>query len=204
MKLVCSDLEGVFIPEIWINVASKTGIKELELTTRDINDYDELMRHRLKILDRENLKLNDIKNVISEIDPLPGAYETLSWIKQNTQFIMLSDTFEEFAKPLMEKLGFPTLLCHSLKVDSSGKITDYLLRQKNQKTKAVNAFKSLNYEVFSFGDSYNDTGMLLASDSSCFFSPPQNVINDFPQIPVARNYEELKQYLKKFLSNNNS
>jgi phosphoserine/homoserine phosphotransferase len=199
MKLVCSDLEGVFVPEIWINVAEKTGIEDLRLTTRDISDYDELMTHRLKILDKEGLKLSDIKNVISEIDPLPGAEDAINWIKERTPFIVLSDTFEEFAKPLMQKLGYPTLLCHSLKTDSTGKITDYILRQKDQKTKAVKAFKSLNYEVFSFGDSYNDTGMLLASDSSSFFCPPQKVIDEFPQIPVSNNYEELKKYISEFL-----
>lgn len=199
MKLICSDLEGVFIPEIWINVAIKTGIEELKLTTRDISDYDELMQHRLKILDREGLKLSDIKDVIKTLDPLDGAKEMVDWAKSNSQFIVLSDTFEEFAKPLMEKLGFPTLLCHSLKVDSSGRIEDYILRQNDQKTKAVNAFKGLNYEVFSFGDSYNDTGMLLASDDSCFFCPPQKVIDDFPDISVANNYDELKVYLKRFL-----
>ncbi|MGE4519113.1 MAG: bifunctional phosphoserine phosphatase/homoserine phosphotransferase ThrH [Desulfobacteraceae bacterium] len=199
MKLVCSDLEGVFVPEIWINVAEKTGIEDLKLTTRDISDYDELMTYRLKILDREGLRLNDIKNVISGIDPLPGAKEAIEWIKERAPFIVLSDTFEEFAKPLMEKLGFPTLLCHSLQTDDSGKITDYILRQNDQKTKAVNAFKSLNYEVFSFGDSYNDTGMLLASDSSCFFNPPEKVVKEFPQIPVAKNYDDLKKFITSFL-----
>jgi phosphoserine/homoserine phosphotransferase len=199
MKLVCSDLEGVFVPEIWINVAEKTGIEDLKLTTRDISDYDELMTYRLKILDREGLRLNDIKNVISGIDPLPGAKEAIEWIKERAPFIVLSDTFEEFAKPLMEKLGFPTLLCHSLQTDDSGKITDYILRQNDQKTKAVNAFKSLNYEVFSFGDSYNDTGMLLASDSSCFFNPPEKVVKEFPQIAVAKNYDDLKKFITSFL-----
>ncbi|MDY0361504.1 MAG: bifunctional phosphoserine phosphatase/homoserine phosphotransferase ThrH [Desulforegulaceae bacterium] len=200
MKLVCSDLEGVFVPEIWINVAEKTGIKDLRLTTRDISDYNELMTYRLKILDREGLKIEDIKNVIAKIDPIPGAKEAIEWIKERTQFIVLSDTFEEFAKPLMKKLNYPTLLCHSLEIDSSGKITDYVLRQQDQKTKAVNAFKSLNYEVFSFGDSYNDTGMLKASDSSCFFCPPEKVANEFPEIPVANNYEELKNFINDFLN----
>ena len=199
MKLVCSDLEGVFVPEIWINVAQKTGIEELKLTTRDISDYDELMTHRLRILDRESLKLKDIQNVISTIDPLPGAKKFTDWVREQTQFIILSDTFEEFAKPLMEKLGWPALLCHSLKIDSDGRIENYNLRQKDQKTKAVNAFKSLNYDVFSFGDSYNDTGMLKASDSSCFFCPPEKVIKDFPEIPVSNNYEELKNYVSNFL-----
>lgn len=199
MKLVCSDLEGVFVPEIWINVAKKTGIEELKLTTRDISDYDELMTHRLKILDKEGLKLKDIQNVIADIDPLPGAVEAVMWIRENTQFVILSDTFEEFAKPLMKKLNMPTLLCHSLETDLSGKITQYKLRQKDQKTHAVKAFKSLNYDVFSFGDSYNDTGMLQASDSSCFFCPPKNVTEEFPKIPVAQNYEELKKYITSFL-----
>lgn len=199
MKLVCADLEGVFVPEIWINVAEKTGIDDLRLTTRDISDYDELMQYRLKILDKNGLKLDDIKEVIKNTDPLPGAKEFTQWIRENTQLIILSDTFEEFAKPLMEKLNYPALLCHSLKTDSSGRITDYVLRQNDQKTKAVTAFKNLNYNVFAFGDSYNDTGMLKTADSSCFFCPPQKVMDEFPEIPAAQNYEELKTFIKKFL-----
>jgi len=199
MKIICSDLEGVFVPEIWINVAKKTGIEGLKLTTRDISDYDKLMSHRLEILDKEGLSLKDIEEVISSIDPLPGAKETIDWIREQTQLIILSDTFEEFAKPLMKKLGWPVLLCHSLEIDENKKIKNYHLRLNDAKTKAVNAFKKLNYEVFSFGDSYNDTGMIKASDASCFFCPPAKVTDDFPEIPVALNYNDLKKYISDFL-----
>lgn len=192
MDLLCSDLEGVFIPEIWINVAQKTGIEELKLTTRDITDYDVLMKKRLSIMDRHGLKLKDITDVIKTIDPLEGAVETLTWIREQTQIIILSDTFEEFARPLMRKLGFPALLCHSLTVDATGRITDYNLRQQNHKKHATRAFKNLNYRVIAFGDSYNDTAMLAEADHGFFFMPPDNVIREFPQFKVTRNYDELK------------
>lgn len=199
MKILVADLEGVFLPEIWINVAEKTGIEELKLTTRDISDYDELMTRRLAILKANNLKIQDIKAVISTLDPLDGALEMLNWIRQQSQIIILSDTFEEFAKPLMAKLNYPALLCHSLIIDQDGSITDYKLRIDNQKKRAVNALKALNYHVIAFGDSYNDIGMIQAAHQGFFFSPPDSVLTDFPQIPVTRTYAELKAMLTTML-----
>jgi phosphoserine/homoserine phosphotransferase len=192
MQIVCSDLEGVFVPEIWINVAERTGIEELRLTTRDISDYDVLMKKRLGILAENNLKLKDITDVIATMEPMPGATEFVQWLRSRTQLIVLSDTFEEFAKPLMAKLGWPTLLCHNLSVDTEGNVIDYILRQHDPKMRAVQAFQALNYEVIAMGDSYNDTSMLQTADRGILFRPPDNVVAEFPQFPVARNYEELK------------
>ncbi|MCA1787371.1 MAG: bifunctional phosphoserine phosphatase/homoserine phosphotransferase ThrH [Desulfobacteraceae bacterium] len=199
MEMLVADLEGVFLPEIWINVALKTGIEELKLTTRDISDYNVLMTRRLALLQENNLKIQDIQDVIATLDPLPGARETLDWIRSRFQIIILSDTFEEFAKPLMAKLGFPTLLCHSLTIDPRGHITDYNLRIQNQKRKAVQAFKGLNYHVTAFGDSYNDIDMILAAHQGFFFSPPASVVTDFPDIPVTRNYDELTSMIGSLL-----
>jgi phosphoserine/homoserine phosphotransferase len=199
MQIVCSDLEGVFVPEIWINVAERTGIEALRLTTRDISDYDVLMKKRLGILAENNLKLKDITDVIATMAPLPGATEFVQWLRSQTQLIVLSDTFEEFAKPLMAKLGWPTLLCHSLSVDAEGSVTDYILRQHDPKMRAVQAFQALNYEVIAMGDSYNDTSMLQTADRGILFRPPQNVVAEFPQFPVARSYEELKALIASAL-----
>ncbi len=201
MKLICCDLEGVWIPEIWINVAEKTGIEELKLTTREISDYDVLMTKRLSVLDKHGLKLKDITDVIATMDPLEGAVETLNWIRERYQIIILSDTFEEFARPLMKKLGYPALLCHSLEIDGTGKIAEYRLRQASHKKHAVRAFKGLNYKTVAFGDSYNDTAMLKEADNAFFFRPPDNVIKEFPEFDVARTYEELKEKLNLFLAN---
>ncbi|MDT8378149.1 MAG: bifunctional phosphoserine phosphatase/homoserine phosphotransferase ThrH [Desulfotignum sp.] len=200
MKMIMADLEGVFLPEIWINVAEKTGIEELKLTTRDISDYDVLMSRRLAILKENHLKIQDIQAVIATLDPLPGAREALDWIRAKSQFIVLSDTFEEFARPLMAKLGFPTLLCHSLTIDPQGRITDYNLRISDQKKKAVQAFQGLNYHVTAFGDSYNDTGMIQAADQGFFFKPPETVVTEFPDIPVTWDYDELKAMLRSLLN----
>jgi phosphoserine / homoserine phosphotransferase len=199
MKIVVADLEGVFLPEIWINVAIKTGIEELKLTTRDISDYNVLMKKRLSLLEENNLKIQDIKNVIATLDPLEGAKEILDWIRENAQIILLSDTFEEFAKPLMAKLNYPTLLCHNLTIDKKGNITDYNLRIDNQKKQAVKALKKLNYHVIAFGDSYNDIGMIQAADQGFFFCPPASVVTDFPKIPVTENYSELKTMITSLL-----
>ena len=199
MKLIVADLEGVFLPEIWINVAEKTGIKALNLTTRDIKDYDVLMSKRLAILKENHLTIQDIQAVIATLDPLPGAKEALDWIRSRSQFIILSDTFEEFARPLMAKLGFPTLLCHSLSMDDQGIITDYHLRIGNPKQKAVQAFQTLNYHVIAFGDSYNDINMVQTADQGFFFNPPETVVADYPDIPVTRNYDELKTMLTRLL-----
>ena len=193
--LACLDLEGVLLPEIWIAFAEKTGIEQLKLTTREIPDYDELMQGRLKILNDNNLKLIDIQNVIKTLSPLAGAIDFLAWLKSEFQVIILSDTFYQFVGPLMQSLDYPTLFCHELTVDSKGSITGYLLRQKDSKTKAVSALKKLNFKVIAAGDSYNDTGMLQEADAGILFCPPDNVIKEFPQFPISRNYEELKNTL---------
>ena len=186
MVVTCLDLEGVLVPEIWITFAEKTGIEKLRLTTRDIPDYDELMRGRLKILDENNLKLADIQEVIGGIAPLPGAKEFLSWLESEFQVIILSDTFSQFAGPLMEQLGHPTLFCHDLVVDEAGRIANYRLRIPDAKTKAVSALKGLNLKVIAAGDSYNDTGMLKEADVGILFRAPENVVKKFPQFPVTR------------------
>lgn len=190
--IVVMDLEGVLIPEIWIAFAEKTGISELRLTTRDIQDYDELMRGRLKILDQHKLGLKEIQEVIASLRPLDGALEFLNQLRKRTQVIILSDTFEQFAAPLMEQLGWPTLLCHRLLVDpETGRIDNYQLRQNDQKSHAVAALQSLNYRVVAFGDSFNDTGMLSRADSGFFLHAPQNVQELFPQFLPFDNYADL-------------
>ena len=193
--LACLDLEGVLLPEIWIAFAEKTGIEQLKLTTREIPDYDELMQGRLKILNDNNLKLIDIQNVIKTLSPLAGAIDFLAWLKSEFQVIILSDTFYQFVGPLMKSLDYPTLFCNDLIVNSKGDITGYQLRQKDGKTKAVSALKKLNFKVIAAGDSYNDTGMLKEADAGILFCPPDNVIKEFPQFPVSRNYEEFKKTL---------
>ena len=186
------DLEGVFLPEIWINVAEKTGIKELRLTTRDISDYDVLMKKRLGILEQNGITIHDIQNVIATLKPLPGANDMLDWLKARFPVIILSDTFYDFAQPLMRQLDFPTLFCHSLEIDKDGRITDYKLRMPDQKRSSVLALKDLRFKVIAAGDSYNDTTMLMAADAGILFKPPANVIKDFPQFPVTNDYDELK------------
>ncbi len=195
MQVLCSDLEGVWIPEVWKNVAAKTGIEKLKLTTRDIKDYDELMTYRLKVLDEEGLTLKDIQEVIATLKPLDGALEMIKWIQSRTRFILVSDTFEEFAEPLMRQLDYPTLLCHSLEVDDKSRITNYKLRQPDSKRETVKAFHHLKYDVVAFGDSYNDVTMLQEADKAFLYLPPQNVIDDFPQFPVANNYNEMRKLL---------
>jgi phosphoserine/homoserine phosphotransferase len=200
MHIVCSDLEGVFVPEIWINVAESTGIDELRLTTRDISDYDVLMKRRLAILDANGLKLKDITDVIASMDPLPGARQFLDWLRSRSQVIVVSDTYVEFAQPLMEKLGWPTLLCHDLTVDDSGAIAGYNLRQTDGKRKVVQAFKRLNFQVLAMGDSYNDVNMLKEAHRGILFRPPQKVIDEFPQFPVTHTYDDLKELFGKVLT----
>ena len=197
MFIVCLDLEGVLTPEVWINVAKKTGIYELKLTTRDISDYDVLMKKRLKILKENNITLTDIQNIISGMDLLPGAKEFLDQLRSVTQIIILSDTFIEFAhKTFMKKLGYPILLCHSLEVEKeSGIIMNYKIRLKDQKRKTVEALKKLNYTVIAAGDSYNDTGMLNEADFGILFRPPENVIREFPQFPVVTEYSDFKKLI---------
>jgi len=195
MYAVCSDLEGVWVPEVWINVSLKTGIDDLKYTTRDIKDYDELMQHRIKILKQHGLRLKDIQNVIATIKPLEGALEMVSWLKKATRFIVVSDTFVEFASPLMRQLDWPTLFCHSLVVDDEGNITGYALRQKDSKRRVIQALQSLNYQVIAFGDSYNDISMLQEADDAILFNPPQNVVDDYPRFIVMNDYNKLREYL---------
>lgn len=191
MQIACLDLEGVLVPEIWINVAERTGIKELSATTRDIPDYDLLMRQRLRILDKHHLKLADIQAVIAGMGPLPGAHEFLNRLREKFQVIILSDTFYDFAAPLMKQLGHPTLLCHRLKIDGDGRVADYHLRMPDQKREAVKALHHLKFRVIAAGDSYNDTTMLAEADAGILFCPPQNVIDEFPQFLVTTTYDEL-------------
>lgn len=196
MELLCLDLEGVLIPEIWINFAKKTGIKELEATTRDIPDYDVLMTQRLRILKEHNLGLPDIQAVIDDMGPLPGAKEFVEWARTHFQLIILSDTFYEFAHPLMRQLGWPTIFCHKLEVNEQGFITDYKLRQPDQKREAVKALHQLNFRVIAAGDSYNDTTMLSEADHGFLFDAPANVIAEFPQFPAIHGYDALKEAIR--------
>lgn len=191
MKIVCLDLEGVLVPEIWIAFAKETGISEFTRTTRDEPDYDKLMRWRIALLAQHGLRLNDIQSVIARMSPLPGAREFLDTLRSRYQVIILSDTFYEFAQPLMVQLGQPTLFCHKLIVDDAGNVTNYQLRQADQKRHAVNALKSLNFRVMAAGDSYNDTGMLGAADAGFFIHPPESIVAQFPQFPVHHDYGSL-------------
>ena len=198
-RLFASDLEGVLVPEIWIAFAEKTGIEQLRLTTRDISDYDQLMQMRLKILKERNLRLQDIEEVIATIAPLPGAEQFVDWIRARTQIVILSDTFYEFAKPLMAKLGYPTIFCHSLEVDEDGTITGYRLRLDHSKRKAISAFRDLQFQTMAMGDSYNDIAMLEKADAGLLFDPPDNVVEDHPGLPVVRNYYEARQAIEEWL-----
>ncbi|MBU9889478.1 MAG: bifunctional phosphoserine phosphatase/homoserine phosphotransferase ThrH [Candidatus Omnitrophica bacterium] len=189
--ICCLDLEGVLIPEIWIHVAKRTRIRELEITTRDEPDYDKLMRTRLGILKREGIRLRDIQGVIQRMDPLPGAKPFLKKLHERYQVIILSDTFYEFAGPMMKKLGYPTLFCNTLEIDASGFVVDYHLRQRNGKEQAVRGLRGLNFKVVAAGDSYNDITMLQAADRGILFRPPERIAGEFPQFPVTRTYPEL-------------
>jgi phosphoserine/homoserine phosphotransferase len=193
VQLVCLDLEGVLVPEIWIEFAERTGIAELRRTTREEPDYDKLMKYRLNILAEHKLGLPDIQKVISEMGPMPGAKDFLDDLRQQFQVIILSDTFYEFAMPLMQQLGMPTLFCHKLEADANGMLVNYHLRMANQKKEAVQRFKEINFKVIAAGDSYNDTAMLGEAHAGILFHPPENVIREFPQFPVTKSYPELKQ-----------
>jgi phosphoserine/homoserine phosphotransferase len=197
VHIVCLDLEGVLVPEVWISFAERTGIPELRLTTRDIPDYDQLMQGRLRILAEHKLGLAQIQEVISAMDPLPGAHEFLDRMRQDFQIVILSDTFYEFGMPLMRKLGMPTLFCHKLDVAHDGAIAGYRLRQSDPKRKAVAAFKELNFRVLAAGDSYNDTSMLSEADAGVLFRAPANVVREFPQFPVTERYEDLEAALHR-------
>ncbi|MCA6061095.1 MULTISPECIES: bifunctional phosphoserine phosphatase/homoserine phosphotransferase ThrH [Thalassolituus] len=200
MEIACLDLEGVLVPEIWIEFAQKTGIEELKATTRDIPDYDVLMKQRLRILDEHNLKIQDIQEVIATLKPLEGAVEFVNWLRERFQVIILSDTFYEFSQPLMRQLGFPTLFCHRLITDESGRVVDYKLRQADPKRQSIRALQTIYYRTIAAGDSYNDTTMLAEADAGILFHAPQNVIDEFPQFPAVHTYEDLK---KEFIKASN-
>ena len=199
--IVAMDLEGVLVPEIWIAVSERTGIEKLRLTTRDISDYDELMRMRLGILEERGLTLGHIQEVIQGVDPLPGAREYLSWVRERYQAVILSDTYYEFAGPLMEKLGRPTLFCNSLECDGAGMIRGYRIRLRDGKRKAVRAFKELGFRVIAMGDSYNDTTMLAEAEQGILFRPPDNVIREFPQYEVCTGYDQVQGCIRRFAGN---
>ena len=195
-SIVTLDLEGVLVPEIWIAFAEKTGIEKLRLTTRDIPDYDVLMKGRLQLLDEHGLKLTDIQKVIGSLRPLDGAKDFLDELRAITQVLILSDTFEEFAKPLMKQLGWPTILCHRLEVDAAGRITNYKIRTPEQKQKSVAALKLLNYNVIAAGDSFNDTSMLAEAHTGILFHAPENIKKQFPQFPAVEKYADLMARIK--------
>ena len=192
MQLVCLDLEGVLVPEIWIEFASRTGIPALSRTTRDEPDYDKLMKYRLDLLKSHKLGLPDIQKVISDMGPMAGARDFLDALRRDYQVIILSDTFYEFAMPLMAQLNMPVLFCHKLEADTNGFLVNYHLRMPNQKKEAVQRFRELQFKVIAAGDSYNDTAMLAAANAGILFHPPQKVIDEFPQFPVTLNYTELR------------
>ena len=195
MDIACLDFEGILVPEIWIDVAERTGIEELRATTREVPDYDALMRQRVRILREHDIRLADIQTVIAQMGPLPGAQDFLVWLQERYQVVLLSDTFYEFAAPLLRLLGYPILLCHHLRIDEDGFLLGFALRQRDSKKMAVKAFRGLNYRVIAVGDSYNDTTMLAEADVGILFCPPANVAAEFPQFPVANDYGELRNAL---------
>ena len=200
MRLICLDLEGVLVPEIWIAFSEATGIREFRRTTRDEPDYDKLMRYRIDLLAEHKLKLTDIQKVIGGIEPLPGALDFIRRLKERTQFVILSDTFEEFARPLMAKLDFPTLLCNNMDVAPDGFIKAHIMRQQNGKKQAVAAFKSLNIKVFAAGDSFNDLAMIEEADSGCLFRAPDKIKELYSHIPCVNSYDELINLIDLFIS----
>ena len=199
MNMVCLDLEGVLVPEIWIAFSEESGIPELRKTTRDEPDYDKLMRWRLGILKEHGLKLSDVQNVIAKIDPLPGAKEFLDSLREVTQVVILSDTFEEFAKPLMKKLGWPTILCNNLVISEDGFISDFKMRCRDTKLTTVRAFQSIGYDTIASGDSYNDLDMILAGKAGFLFRSTQKIKNDYPQLPAFETYDELLSAIRAAL-----
>ena len=193
MEIACLDLEGVLVPEIWIAFAEMTGIEELKTTTRDEPDYDVLMKYRLDLLRQHGLGLNEIQEVISTLSPLEGAVDFVDWLRERFQVVILSDTFYEFASPLMKQLGYPTLLCHKLEIDNKDNVANYRLRQANPKRQAIVGFKSMYYRTIAAGDSYNDTTMLAEADAGILFHAPDNVIREFPQFPAVQTFSDLKR-----------
>lgn len=199
MDIVCLDLEGIFTPEIWEVVAATSGIDELRLTTRDIPDYDVLMRKRLEILESNNISLNDIQEIISKIELLPGALEFSNWLRSNAQVIIVTDSFIEFIQPFAKKLNYPLIFCHSLEINEKGMIVNYKLRLEDMKKKTINAFKNMNYTIIAVGDSYNDIGMLKKADYGILFRPPENVMREYPEFPVIIDYSKLKSLISNHL-----
>lgn len=199
MYIVCFDLEGVFTPEVWIAVSKATGIDELKLTTRDISDYDALMRNRISILKNNNISLKKIQEIISKMDLLQGAKEFLDYLRSVSQVVIVTDSYIEFVMPFMRKLGFPLCFCHNLETNEEGIITDYKIRTSEMKKKTVLALKNLNYEVIAAGDSYNDVSMLLEAKHGVLFRPPKNVVEQFPELPVVYEYDELKSLISQYL-----
>ena len=193
--ITCLDMEGVLFPEIWLGLADKVGLQELRLTTRDISDYDVLMKKRLDVLRTHRITIHDIHDVVRDIRPLPGVPEFLAWLRRRSQVIILSDTFYEFVQPLMEQIHFPTIFCHTLGIDDEGLIADYFLRQNDQKRHAVSALKSLGFRVVAGGDSYNDVSMLQEADAGIFFCPPASIVQEYPQFPVASTYQEFQEHI---------
>ena len=200
MLAICLDLEGVLVPEIWINVAERTGIDALRRTTRDEPDYDRLMSYRLGILDQNDIKIDDITSAIKSMEPLDGANDFLASLQSRWPTLILSDTFSQFAKPMMAKLGHPTLLCHTLVIDDSGRIEDWEIRCEDQKRRTVESLREMNYKVIAAGDSYNDTTMLSAASAGILYRPPDNVVQEFPQYPVAMDYTELMDSIESAAS----
>lgn len=203
MYIVCSDLEGVLVPEVWINVARWTGIDELKLTTRDISDYNALMRRRLEILKQHGITINDIQKVISLLELMPGALDFINWLHGKVQMVVVSDTFREFADPLLAKMGWPVLFCHHLTIDKDGNITDFNLRQNDAKRKVVEAIQDLNFKVIAIGDSYNDISMLRQAEYGILYKPPQNVIDDNPDIKAVTSYSQLRHLVSQILEKDN-
>jgi phosphoserine/homoserine phosphotransferase len=203
MYILCSDLEGVLVPEVWINVARWTGIDELKLTTRDISDYNALMKRRLEILKQHGITINDIQKVISLLELIPGALDFVNWLHGRVQMVVVSDTFREFADPILEKMGWPVLFCHHLTIDKEGKITDFNLRQNEAKKRVVEALQNLNFKVIAIGDSYNDVSMLRQAQHGILYRPPQNVIDDNPDIRFVNSYSQLKNLVSEILEENN-
>ena len=200
LHLICLDLEGVLVPEIWIAFSTATGIPEFRRTTRDEPDYNKLMNYRIELLTKHGLKLTDIQKVIGGLEPLPGAMEFVQYLRKKTQIVILSDTFEEFAHPLMAHLGYPTLLCNSMQIADDGSIKGYNLRQQNGKKMAVEAFKKLNFSVFAAGDSYNDLAMIEEADSGCLFRAPGSILKEYPHLPFADTYEDFQKIIDAFLA----
>lgn len=203
MYIVCSDLEGVLVPEVWINVARWTGIDELKLTTRDISDYNALMRRRLEILKQHGITINDIQKVISLLELMPGALDFINWLHGKVQMVVVSDTFREFADPLLAKMGWPVLFCHHLTIDKDGNITDFNLRQNDAKKRVVEAIQDLNFKVIAIGDSYNDISMLRQAEHGILYKPPQNVIDDNPDIKAVNSYSQLRHLVSQILEKDN-